>query len=71
MTHRWYDSSAASKAKKMKECRQKIWCSLCRSDTHKDTTRRRKDKQDGVSKVSGDTDEDYTFKIRDEGTYIQ
>lgn len=59
------------KGHRARACRQKTWCSFCRSDTHKDATCRRKDKQDGVSKVSEDADEDYAFTVRDGGTRTQ
>ena len=62
-----------TKGHRAKGCRQKTWCSLCRSDTHKDATCRRKDKdkKDGVSKASEDADEDYVFKMRNGGTDTQ
>lgn len=59
-----------TKGHRAKECRQKTWCSRCKSDTHKDATCRRKDKdnkdrRDGASKVSEDAgEEDFVFKIR-------
>ncbi|CAK6976234.1 chromodomain-helicase-DNA-binding protein 1-like isoform X2 [Scomber scombrus] len=47
-----------------------------RSDTHKDATCRRKDKdskdnKDGVSKASEDAEEDYMFKVTDGGIQRQ
>ncbi len=64
-----------TKGHRAKGCRQKTWCSLCRSDTHKDATCRRKDKdskskKDGASKASEDA-EDYVFKMRDGGAGTQ
>ena len=64
-----------TKGHRAKACRQKTWCSFCRSDTHKDATCRRKDKdskdkKDGVSKVSEDA-EDYIFQVRDGGIQRQ
>lgn len=64
------------KGHRARGCRQKTWCSHCRSDTHKDATCRRKDKdskdkRDGASKVSEDGDADYVFKMRDGETSTQ
>ncbi|KAI7789379.1 hypothetical protein IRJ41_019901, partial [Triplophysa rosa] len=62
-----------TKGHRARGCRQKTWCSICRSDTHKDATCRRKniqDKKDGASKASEDV-EDYAFKTRDGGTGVQ
>lgn len=59
-----------TKGHRAKECRQKTWCTHCRSDTHKDATCRRKEKdnknrRDDVNKVSEDGDADNVFKMRD------
>lgn len=64
-----------TKGHRARGCRKKAWCSICRSDTHKDATCRRKDKdikdkKDGASKTSEDV-EDYVFKMRDGGTGVQ
>lgn len=34
-----------NKGHRARACRQKAWCSICRNDTHKDATCRRKDKE--------------------------
>ena len=71
-----------TKGHRARECRQKTWCSRCRSDTHKDATCRRRDKdnkerqprQDGARKVAEEEDEDdadYVFKVTDRETGIQ
>lgn len=62
-----------AKGHRAKACRQKTWCSVCRNDTHKDATCRRKDKdrRDGVNKVSGDAEEDFVFGMADGGTSDQ
>ncbi|XP_057684730.1 uncharacterized protein LOC130910793 [Corythoichthys intestinalis] len=49
-----------------KSCRQKTWCSQCKTDTHKDTTCRCKDKPDRARKIAEDGDSDFAFKVRDE-----
>ncbi|XP_056444787.1 uncharacterized protein LOC130381301 [Gadus chalcogrammus] len=58
-----------TKGHRAKACRQKTWCSFCRSSTHKDVTCRRKDRdrRDGVSKVSENAEvkEDFAFKMAD------
>ena len=64
------------KGHRAKECRQKTWCSGCKSDTHKDATCRRKDKdskdkQDGAYKATEESANDYTFKMRDGETKTQ
>ena len=60
-----------TKGHRAKACRQKTWCSVCKNDTHKDATCRRKerDKRDGVSKVAenAEVQEDYAFKIAADG----
>ncbi|GAA6094010.1 chromodomain-helicase-DNA-binding protein 1-like isoform X1 [Tachysurus ichikawai] len=62
-----------TKGHRARGCRQKVWCSICKRDTHKDATCRRKDikdKKDGASKASDDV-EDYAFKMRDRETGVQ
>ena len=57
-----------TKGHRARACRQKTWCSHCKSDTHKDATCRRKDRQDGARKVSeekGGDGEDYAFRVKD------
>ncbi|XP_057695561.1 uncharacterized protein LOC130917843 [Corythoichthys intestinalis] len=49
-----------------KSCRQKTWCSRCKTDTHKDTTCRRMETPDGARKIAEDGDPDLAFKVRDE-----
>ncbi|KAI5621190.1 hypothetical protein C0J50_19125 [Silurus asotus] len=78
--HEWSKDDAeimcfkcGTKGHRARACRQKVWCSICRRDTHKDATCRRKDikdKKDGVSKASEDV-EDYAFKVRDRETSTQ
>nr|XP_061811181.1 high choriolytic enzyme 2-like [Nerophis lumbriciformis] len=54
------------KGHRAKSCRQKTWCSRCKTDMHKDTTCRRKEKLDGARKIAEDGDPDFAFKVRDE-----
>ncbi|XP_057681101.1 uncharacterized protein LOC130909053 [Corythoichthys intestinalis] len=54
------------KGHRAKSCRQKTWCSRCKTDTHKDTTCRRKERPDGARKIAEDGDPDFVFKVRDE-----
>ncbi|XP_057679455.1 uncharacterized protein LOC130907930 isoform X2 [Corythoichthys intestinalis] len=54
------------KGHRAKSCRQKTWYSRCKTDTHKDTTCRRKEKPDGARKIAEDGDPDFVFKVRDE-----
>lgn len=60
-----------TKGHRARACRQKTWCSVCKNDTHRDATCRRKDKdrdrRDGVSKVSENAEvkEDFAFKMVD------
>ena len=60
-----------TKGHRARACRQKTWCSVCKSDTHWDATCRRKDKdrdrRDGVNKVSENAEvtEDFAFKMAD------
>lgn len=62
-----------TKGHRARVCRQKTWCSQCKSDTHKDATCRRKDRQDGARKVSEEDggDADYVFKIKDGENRVQ
>ncbi|KAK0144236.1 hypothetical protein N1851_017413 [Merluccius polli] len=64
-----------TKGHQARACRRKTWCSQCKSDTHKDATCRRKDRQDGARKVSeedGSSDDaDYVFRIKDGETRVQ
>lgn len=58
------------KGHQAKESRQKTWCTRCKSETHKDATCRRNDKenknkQDGACKAIEDCAGDYAFKRRD------
>ncbi|XP_057680235.1 uncharacterized protein LOC130908627 [Corythoichthys intestinalis] len=54
------------KVHRAKSCRQKTWCSRCKTDTHKDTTCRRKETPDGAGKIAEDGDPDFAFKVSDE-----
>lgn len=62
-----------------RECRQKVWCSRCRSDTHKDAMCRHKDKDSKdkrdrayeVIQGDGDNDTDFVFMVWEGGTDIQ
>lgn len=64
-----------TKGHRAKACQRKTWCSVCKNDTHKDATCRRKDrdKKDGVSKVSenAEVEEDYAFKMADGEASVQ
>ena len=49
-------------------CQRKLWCSHCKSTTHRDTTCRRKQhrNRDDACKVSGETDDqdmEYAFRM--------
>ena len=49
-------------------CQRKLWCSHCKSTTHRDTTCRRKQRRnrDDTRKVSGETDDqdvEYVFRV--------
>ena len=48
-------------------CRRKLWCSHCRSSTHRDTTCRKQQRQrsdrDDARKVYGDEDQEYAFRV--------
>lgn len=49
-------------------CQRRLWCSHCKSPTHRDTTCRRKQRRsrDNARKVSGETDEqdkEYAFRV--------
>ncbi|XP_057700312.1 uncharacterized protein LOC130920843 [Corythoichthys intestinalis] len=54
------------KGHRAKSCRQKTWCSRCKTDTHKDTTCRRKEKPGGARKIAEHGDPEFAFKVRDE-----
>ncbi|KAJ8369510.1 hypothetical protein SKAU_G00095380 [Synaphobranchus kaupii] len=52
-----------TKGHRAKACRQKTWCNNCKRNTHQDSTCRRKDKQDGVQKISEEKGgADFLFK---------
>ena len=64
-----------TKGHRARACRRKT-ISQCKSDTHKDATCRRRDRQDGARKVSeedggGGDDADYAFRIIDGETRVQ
>lgn len=46
-------------------CQRKLWCSHCKSSTHRDTTCRRRRRQDATWRVTEEMTDEYVFRITD------
>ncbi len=46
-------------------CRRKLWCSQCKSNTHRDVTCRRRRRQDATWRATEEATDEYVFSVTD------